>query len=76
MRRRSSIRSVARRYLRRLRSDRPPPCRFDVVSVVLGEGQHEPSIRVHKGAFVWKVARMAEREVYASGNSNQRWWRR
>jgi putative endonuclease len=69
------IRSVARRYVRRLRGDRPPPCRFDVVSVVLGDDQHGPTIRVHKGAFAWKVARVSDYEAYASGNS-RRWWRR
>jgi putative endonuclease len=69
------IRSVARRYVRRLRSDRPPLCRFDVVSVVLGDDRRGPSIRLHKGAFTWKVARTAEREAYASSSGNKRWWR-
>jgi putative endonuclease len=68
------IRSVARRYVRHLRGDRPPPCRFDVVSVVLGDDQHGPTIRLHKGAFAWKAARTAERADYAS-NGNKRWWR-
>lgn len=51
------IRSVARRYLRQLRTEHPPRCRFDVVSVVLGE-EHpkEPQIRLHKGAFQWEGA--------------------
>ena len=35
--RRKHIRSVARHYLRRLPGDRPPPCRFDIVSIVLGD---------------------------------------
>ena len=48
------IRSVARRYVRQLRTDRAPACRFDVVSVVLGEEGRGPNIRLHKGAFAWK----------------------
>ena len=71
---RRHIRSVARRYVRRLRSDRPPPCRFDVVSVVLGDEHRGPMIRLHKGAFAWKVARMPEHEFQA-GTSRGRWWR-
>jgi len=70
-----NIRSVARRYVRRLRSDRPPPCRFDVVSVVLGDDPHGPTIRVHKGAFAWRAARISDREAHASGVS-RRWWRK
>src|SRR5271165_3882548 len=31
------ILSVARQYVRRLPSDGLPPCRFDIVSIVLGE---------------------------------------
>lgn len=50
----SHIRSVARRYVRQLRADRPPTCRFDVVSVVLGERGRGPTIHLHKGAFSWK----------------------
>lgn len=50
---RAHIRSVARRYLRQLRVERPPVCRFDVVSVVLGEERQGPAIRLHKGAFAW-----------------------
>ena len=51
---RNHIRSVARRYVRQLRMDRAPTCRFDVVSVVLGEDGLGPNIRLHKGAFAWK----------------------
>lgn len=67
------IRAVARRYVRRLRSDRPPPCRFDVVSVVLGNEDRGPTIRLYKGAFSWRVAHVADRETYA-GTSRARWW--
>jgi putative endonuclease len=52
---RSHIRSVARRYVRQLHTDRPPVCRFDVVSVVLGENDREPLIRLHKSAFRWTM---------------------
>jgi putative endonuclease len=53
---RSHIRSVARRYVRQLRLERTPPCRFDVVSVILGEEHRGPQIRLHKGAFRWRMA--------------------
>src|SRR5208283_3028170 len=45
------IRSVARRYVRHLRTERPRACRFDIVSVVLGDDKHGPIIRLYKGAF-------------------------
>ena len=51
---RAHIRSVARRYVQRLRVERPPTCRFDVVSVVLGDDHLGPTIRLHKAAFSWK----------------------
>jgi putative endonuclease len=69
------IRAVARRYVRRLRSDRPPPCRFDVVSVVLGDEHRGPTIRLYKRAFSWRAAHLAERESHATGGS-VRWWRK
>ena len=59
---RSHIRAVARRYVRQMRSERPPACRFDVVSVVL-EGRNDgPQIRLHKGAFAWRASSPAMRE--------------
>ena len=54
---RKHIRSVARQYLRRLRVDQPPTCRFDIVSIVLGDNGDKPEVSVHKGAFSWNVAR-------------------
>ena len=45
------ILAVARRYLRRLPGDRPPLTRFDVVSVVPGQGGAKPQISLQKGAF-------------------------
>lgn len=69
------ILSVARRYVRRLQGDMPPTCRFDVVSVVLGENGFRPTVRLHKGAFSWQTSRHTEREVYAAYDA-KRWWRR
>lgn len=59
------IRSVARRYVQRLRSDHAPACRFDIVSVVLGDEKRGPMIRLHKGAFAWKAARLSERPPHS-----------
>ena len=56
------IRSVARRYVRQMRVDRPPTCRFDVVSVVLRDDSRGPIIRLHKGAFSWNAARLPQQE--------------
>jgi len=53
----SHIRGVARRYVRQLRGDDAPYCRFDVVSVVLGNEHRGPTIRLHKGAFAWTPRR-------------------
>jgi putative endonuclease len=50
---RGHIRSVARRYVQQLRVERAPTCRFDVVSVVLGEEGRGPTIHLHKGTFSW-----------------------
>src|SRR5271169_2790670 len=57
------IRSVARKYVRRLRGNMRPACRFDIVSVVLGDERSEPIIRLHKGAFSWKISRHCERDA-------------
>ena len=54
---RAHIRSVARRYVRQLKTDSPPSCRFDVVSVVLGDDRRGPTIRLRKGAFAWTSVR-------------------
>jgi putative endonuclease len=51
------ILSVARRYLRRLPGDRPPPCRFDIVSIVMNHDAGVPQITLHKGAFSWDAGR-------------------
>ena len=67
------IRSVARRYVRHLRTVRPPVCRFDVVSVVLGDDKHGPTIRLHKAAFAWSVARSSDSGTYAR-YEQKRWW--
>jgi putative endonuclease len=59
------ILSVAKRYVRRLPGGRPPACRFDIVSVVLGDDSRSPMIRLYKGAFSWNIGRHSEREFYA-----------
>lgn len=66
------IRSVARRYVRHLRTDHAPTCRFDIVSVILGDDQHGPTIRLYKGAFTWKTSHLVDREPYAR-YQQQRW---
>jgi len=58
---RRHILSVARRYLQRIPDARPPACRFDVVSIVLGEDGDEPDITLHKGAFTWNSDRRRNR---------------
>ncbi|HVP50301.1 MAG TPA: YraN family protein [Candidatus Bathyarchaeia archaeon] len=63
---RAHIRSVARRYVQQLRTDRPPICRFDVVSVVLGDNTHGPIIRLHKGAFSWRPGNSFQRRLHPS----------
>jgi putative endonuclease len=60
----SHIRSVARRYVRHLRTDRSPTCRFDVVSVVLGEDGRGPTIHLHKGAFSWESEEFVRSEFF------------
>ena len=62
---RSHIRSVARRYVRQLRPEQPPTCRFDVVSVVLGSGHRGAQVRLHKGAFRWRTAQPSEPRGHA-----------
>src|SRR5271166_2421145 len=56
------IRSVAKAYLRRLSGERPPSCRFDVVSVVPARDEQPPQITVRKGAFSWSAGRKPARE--------------
>ena len=59
---RSHIRAVARRYVRQLRLEHAPSCRFDVVSVVLEGRYRGPQIRLYKGAFAWQVRAPAVRD--------------
>lgn len=70
---RSHIRGVARGYLRRLRSDQRPPCRFDVVSVTYRDGETQPKLRLIKGAFRWNHRRSREREYVPSPPRRERW---
>ncbi len=54
---RRHILSVARRYVRRLPGSRRPPCRFDIVSIILQGDNQKPLITVHRGAFSWDADR-------------------
>lgn len=69
------ILSVAKRYVRRLPGEKRPACRFDIVSVVLGDNRAKPVIRLYKAAFSWNTNRHARRESYDS-NHRRPWWRR
>ncbi len=69
------IRSVARRYVRRLRTNVPPACRFDIVSVVLEDEREQPTIRLHKGAFSWRNPHHGDRDALGQDH-RRRWWRR
>ncbi len=71
---RKHIRSVARRYVRRLPGDRPPPCRFDIVSVVVGDGSGKPEISLRKGAFGWNDRR--PRRTWNRDFRDRHFWRR
>jgi putative endonuclease len=68
------ILSVARQYVRRLPSDRPPPCRFDIVSIVLGGDSSKPEISVHKGAFSWEAGK--SRRPWRRDFRDRHFWRR
>jgi len=68
------ILSVARQYARRLPGDRPPPCRFDIVSIVLGDGAGKPEISVHKGAFSWDAGK--PRRPWRQDYRDRHFWRR
>ena len=69
------ILSVAKRYVRRLPGDKRPACRFDIVSVVLGDDRSKPTLRLFKGAFSWNTNRRPQRERY-DWYDRKRWWRR
>jgi len=66
--------AVARQYVRRLPGDRPAACRFDIVSVVFGDGRTKPDIRVQKGAFSWDVGRAGR--SWRRDFRNRYFWRR
>ena len=68
------ILSVARQYVRRLPGDRPPPCRFDIVSVIAGEPGGKPEISLQKGAFSWDSGRA--RRQWREGFRERHFWRR
>lgn len=70
---RRHILSVARRYVRRLPGDRPP-CRFDIVSIILEGDDGKPQITVHKGAFSWDTDRPRTR--WRRDFRDRHFWRR
>jgi putative endonuclease len=49
---RRHILSVARKYVRRIPGNRPP-CRFDIVSIIVDENGGRPRVSLHRGAFTW-----------------------
>ena len=69
------ILSVAKRYVRRLKGDRHPACRFDIVSVVLGDESSKPTIRLFKGAFSGTL-RISRSASLMPSDDRRRWWRR
>ena len=69
---RSHIRSVARSYLRRLKGEQNPPCRFDIVSVTYSDGTGRPTIRLIKGAFRWSSRRSRDWE-YVARPRREKW---
>lgn len=73
---RRHILDVARHYLRRVPGDRPPPCRFDVVSVVLGSNAQPPEIALHKHAFNWDTDRQQRTWNYRDRSLRRRWQKR
>jgi putative endonuclease len=58
------ILSVARRYVRGLSTTWRPHCRFDIVTIILGESGRTPHIELYKGAFDWDAGRPRERRHY------------
>ncbi len=67
------ILAVARHYVRRLPGDRPP-CRFDIISVVLGDSNAKPGISLHQGAFSWDTGR--PRRSWSRDFRDRHFWRR
>ena len=67
------ILEVARQYVRRLPGDRPP-CRFDIISIVLGDGSAKPRISLRKGAFSWDTGRT--RKSWSRDFRDRHFWRR
>ncbi len=70
---RRHILSVARRYVRRIPGERPP-CRFDIVSIILEQDGGKPQIILHKGAFSWDSDR--PRSYGRRDFRDKQFWRR
>jgi putative endonuclease len=68
------ILSVARQYVRRLPGKLPPPCRFDIVSIVAGGQAGKSQISLQKGAFSWDAVR--PRSDWRRNFRDRQFWRR
>jgi putative endonuclease len=71
---RRNIISVARRYLRRLPGDRPPSCRFDILSIVVPDSGALPRFSLQKGAFSWDAGNPQRRQY--RDFADRHYWRR
>ena len=73
------ILAVARRYVRRLPGDRPPPCRFDIVSVLIPPDAGKPEVTLNKGAFSWDAGRLRVyrgRQLWKRDFRDRQYWPR
>ena len=68
-----NIIAVARRYVRRL-GDHPPPCRFDILSIVPSQTGGAPQFTLQKGAFDWDAGSPRRREYRYY--EDRHYWRR
>jgi putative endonuclease len=59
-----NIVAVAKRYVRRLSGERPPACRFDILSIVPSENGAAPKFTLQKGAFDWDAGKPHRRSQY------------
>ena len=71
---RRNIISVARRYLRRLPGDRPPSCRFDILSIVVSDAGEQPRFTLQRGAFSWDAGNPQRRQY--RDFADRHYWRR
>ena len=74
LKKRRNIISVARRYLRLLAGDRPPSCRFDILSIVVSDTGEQPRFTLQKGAFTWDACKPRERQY--RNFADRHYWRK